>query len=90
MEVVLLWIDDLDDLVFLFVSSWMRLRRVCLQVGLLAAFLLAGVELYTSSAVTWTPMLAVVAGASVALWTAGAMLFAVARRTHSMPALGRA
>jgi hypothetical protein len=86
MEVVLLWLDDLDDSVFVLVALWTRLRGFCLQVGLTAAFLLAGCEL-SVTAVTWSPALAGIAGACVALWTAGALLFVVARRTDPKQAL---
>jgi hypothetical protein len=89
MEVVLLWLDDLDDLVFVLVSLWARLRRFCLQVGLSAAFLLAASELSVTADV-WSPALAGVAGSSVAVWAAGALLFLVARRLDLKPALARA
>ena len=36
MEVVLLWLDDLDDLLFSAALGWERLRRVVLQIGLAA------------------------------------------------------
>ena len=45
MEVVLLWLDDLDDALFSAALAWERLRRVVLQIGLAAAFALAGSEL---------------------------------------------
>ena len=43
MEVVLLWLDDLDDVLFSVALAWERLRRVVLQIGLVASFALAGV-----------------------------------------------
>jgi hypothetical protein len=89
MEVVLLWLDDLDDLVFVLVSLWARLRRFSLQVGLLAAFLLAACELSMTAAV-WSPALAGIAGSSVAFWTTGALLFLLARRPDLKRALTRA
>jgi hypothetical protein len=89
MEVVLLWLDDLDDLVFVLVSLWLRFRRYCLQVGLSAAFLLAGCEL-SMTAAAWSPPLAGIAGSSVVLWAAGALLFLLARRLDPKPALARA
>lgn len=37
MEIVLQWLDELDDLVFAGFSLWRRLRRLCLAVALGAA-----------------------------------------------------
>jgi hypothetical protein len=37
MEIVLQWLDELDDLVFTAVSIWPRLRRICLAIALTAA-----------------------------------------------------
>ncbi len=45
MEVCLLWLDELDDVVFVIASLCHRLRRVYLVIGLLAALTLGGVEL---------------------------------------------
>jgi hypothetical protein len=84
----LLWLDDLDDSVFVLVSRWNRVRRFCLQVGLFAAFLLAGCEL-TVTAATWSPALAGIAGSSVAVWIAGALLFVLVRRIDPRPELAR-
>jgi hypothetical protein len=88
MEAVLLWLDDLDDLVFVVVVLWTRLRRLCLQIGLLAAFLLAGCELSLTAA-DWSPALAGIAGSSVAVWLAGALLFLLSRRLDLSPSLAR-
>ena len=89
MEVVLLWLDDLDDLMFVLVAIWTNLRRFCLQVGLLAAFLLACSEL-SMTAATWSPALAGIAGSSVAMWAAGALLFVIARRVDPKRVLAQA
>jgi hypothetical protein len=40
MEIVLLWIDDLDDLVYAAAFILIRTRRFCLQLGLAAALIL--------------------------------------------------
>jgi hypothetical protein len=37
MEIVLLWLDELDDLIFAGFSLWLRLRKLCLGVALAAA-----------------------------------------------------
>jgi hypothetical protein len=73
MEVVLLWLDDLDDALFSLALAWERLRRTVLKIGLSSAFALAGAELSTVAA-TWAPTFAYVAAASVATWFAGAAL----------------
>jgi hypothetical protein len=84
MEVVLLWLDDLDDLVFTVALGWERLRRLCLKIGLLSSFGIAGCELsadtdLAASAVHWTLPLAGVALLCVGVWFLGATI-AVARR----------
>jgi CHASE2 domain-containing sensor protein len=73
MEVVLLWLDDIDDLLFSAALAWERLRRACLQAGLLAACTLAVCELYFAAA-AWTPIFAAVAMASVGVWFVSAAL----------------
>jgi hypothetical protein len=72
-EVVLLWLDDLDDLVFAVALKWEVLRRTVLRVGLLAALAVATCEV-SFTATQWTPMLSLVAAASVVMWTFGAAL----------------
>ena len=37
MEIVLQWLDEIDDLVFAGFSLWQRLRRLCLGVAAVAA-----------------------------------------------------
>ena len=37
MEIVLLWLDELDDLVISGLSLWQGLRRFCLMLGFVAA-----------------------------------------------------
>lgn len=70
MEIVLLWLDDLDDLLFSVALRWERARRVFLQVGLVAAVALAASE-RSSVAAEWAPVFANVAAASVAAWVLG-------------------
>jgi hypothetical protein len=77
-EVCLLWLDELDDVVFVLASLCYRLRRLYLLIGLLAALTLVGVEL-ALKAPGWASALAGVAGASVTLWSLVA-LAAVAQR----------
>jgi hypothetical protein len=73
MEVVLLWLDDLDDVLFSLALVWERLRRTVLTVGLSSAFALAAADL-TVIATQWAPILSYVAAASVGVWLAGAAL----------------
>jgi CHASE2 domain-containing sensor protein len=88
MEVVLLWLDDLDDLLFSGALLWERLRRACLQTGLLAACTLTVSELYLAAA-AWTPILAAIAMASVGVWFVSAAV-AVAERLDADLARTRA
>jgi len=79
MEVMLLWLDDLDDLVFGAALAFERLRAGLLQVGLAAAYGVAGVEL-SAVATQWAPALAVVAAGSVSAWLLGAAAHAFYHR----------
>ena len=79
MEVVLLWLDDLDDVLFSVALVWERLRRVVLQIGLAAAFALAGSEL-SATATHWWLAFTGIAAASVGAWLLGASLRAVYHR----------
>ena len=73
MEVVLLWLDDLDDVFFSAALGWERLRRFALQLGLAASFALAGSEL-SSLATDWAPTFSAVAAACVGAWVVGTAL----------------
>jgi hypothetical protein len=70
-EIVLLWLDELDDLLFSVALVWERLRRALLQVGLAAAFGLAVTEVAVV-ATQWAPLFCGVAALSVSAWLAGA------------------
>jgi hypothetical protein len=89
MEIILLWLDELDDVVFVITAFWERTRAICLQIGLFASVGLAGCEL-TVEAARWSPALATVACSSVVVWATSAMLAAVIRRATLKPALARA
>jgi hypothetical protein len=71
MEVVLLWLDDLDDVLFSVALVWERLRRIVLQIGLAASFALAGSELL-AVATQWASAFSAIAAASVGAWLLGA------------------
>lgn len=73
MEVVLLWLDDLDDALFSLALEWERLRRLVLKVGLVASFGLAASELSVLAA-AWAPAFFYVAATSVGAWFLGAIL----------------
>jgi CHASE2 domain-containing sensor protein len=87
MEIVLLWLDDLDDLLFTAALVWESLRRALLQIGLGAACALGVCELSTV-AVHWVPVFNAVAVGSVAAWLSGGLLRAYYRRVRpiSLPA----
>jgi len=82
MEVVLLWLDDLDDLVFATAFVRERLRRWLLRLGLLTALVMAGCELL-EAALAWTPLLASVALACVVGWLASVALLVADRRAEA-------
>jgi hypothetical protein len=87
MEIVLQWLDDLDDLMHVAAFRWEALRRVCLSLGLVAAALLAAGEA-DGAAAPWLPSLAVLALLSVLVWGAGlgAFLMAMRRERGRTPA----
>jgi hypothetical protein len=72
MEVVLLWLDDLDDALFSVALAWERVRRAVLQVGLASAVVFAATELLAIAS-QWTLALSYVAAASVAAWAVGTL-----------------
>ncbi|MEE8237363.1 MAG: hypothetical protein V3S67_03525 [Gammaproteobacteria bacterium] len=70
MEIVYLWLDDLEDLIFSFVLTWERLRLRYLQAGFVTALILLAFQ--SSDARTpWAPSFAWAALGSVAIWLAG-------------------
>jgi CHASE2 domain-containing sensor protein len=81
MEVVLLWLDDLDDALFSIALVWERLRRAVLLVGLASAILLAAAEV-AARATAWSPAFSGVAAASVIAWLVGTL----ARALHDREA----
>jgi hypothetical protein len=85
MEVVLLWLDDLDDVLFCVASAWERLRRALLRVGLASSFALAGAE-SSALAAEWAAVFACIAALSVSAWFCGAALRALYYRETSLPA----
>ncbi len=73
MEVVLLWLDDLDDALFSTALVWDRLRRLLLQIGLAAAVALAASEL-AAIATQWWLAFTAIAAVSVGAWLLGGTL----------------
>jgi hypothetical protein len=69
MEIILLWLDDLDDLVFAVVSAVERLRWPSLEIGFSAACGLVVIR-FADILVSWAPALAWIALAGVVLWIA--------------------
>ncbi|MFO7286465.1 MAG: hypothetical protein LOD94_14785 [Gammaproteobacteria bacterium] len=64
MEIVLQWLDELDDAVFAIALAAERLRRGCIRIGALSAVALAGCS--ASAALEWVPLLGAIAAGSVA------------------------
>ncbi len=89
MEVVLQWVDELDDWLFAGALLWERLRASALNLGLAAAYALAGCELFAAGTrAGWVPALAAVAIASVGLWFVAALIDVRSRRTARLAAAG--
>lgn len=79
MERVLLWLDELDDYVTLWLHHPGRVRRVSLQAGLGAALALGLVE-RLALADALAGVLAASAAAAVLLWAGAAAVEVAARR----------
>lgn len=79
MEVVLLWLDELEDCLFMAPLVWSRLRPSCLRIGLGAALMIPFSEVWPPIAVSDTACCAV-AAASVGVWLLGSCASAWARR----------
>ena len=80
MEIFLLWLDDLDDLLFGVVLAVERLRWPCLKVGFTAACLLAAAGSAEALA-GWIDALEWIALGSVLLWAAAVAIRALSWRT---------
>ena len=73
MEIVLQWLDELDDLVFTLASFWRTFCRIGLALGLVAAVILTpiyGTDLRLPAVVALTT----VAAGSVLAWLAAAVI----------------
>jgi hypothetical protein len=81
MEIVLLWLDELDDWLFSAAHVWEQLRRALLQLGLAAAFGLAATDV-TAVATHLAPLLCGIASATVSAWLLGAAAHAYHRSTE--------
>ncbi len=72
MEIVLLWLDDLDDLIFAAAVSWSGTCRLGLAAGFPAALVLVatqGTDVYAR----WGVGLGLIAAASVIAWLCAAV-----------------
>jgi len=67
MEILLQWLDDLDDLVFAVACGVERFRWPCLKIGFTAACGLVVIR-FADILVGWVPALIWTALASVMLW----------------------
>jgi hypothetical protein len=68
-EVLLLWLDELDDLVFGLALLWEPLRRVVLQIGFAAALAVQ----FSPPPIAYDEILAGIAFASVLVWLVTAL-----------------
>jgi hypothetical protein len=75
MEIVLQWLDDLDDAVFAAVLAWERLRGRCIEIGAVSG---AGFAASAIVAADWMLPLAAVAGFSISAAVLGGALAALA------------
>lgn len=83
MEVVLQWLDELDDLVFAGIAIWRRARRVCLAIASIAAAALHLLPRFGLSADEIVMLLDVSLGALACWLLFGAISAGVARSRHS-------
>jgi len=67
MEIMLQWLDDLEDLFFALPLLWERLRLPLLNIGLLAAGALHATNFW-SMASWWAPACAAIAATIAAGW----------------------
>jgi hypothetical protein len=79
MEVLLLWLDELDDLVFGIALLSEPLRRIVLQIGLGAALIVQ----FSPPPIDYEAVLAGIAFASVLVWLVAVL--ALARRGSNAP-----
>ncbi len=73
MEIVLQWLDDLEDLVFSIALAWERLRHGLLQTGLAAALSLACTSVFPLG-FEQHEILAAIAFSSVGAWLLGSLV----------------
>jgi len=86
MEIVLQWLDELDDLVFAGFAIWSRLRRICLAVALLAALALHVLPFFGAD-FSVEFVLAEASLAALAAWAMVGALSASADRNRRLPAI---
>ncbi|HEY5568802.1 MAG TPA: hypothetical protein VIM81_16360 [Gammaproteobacteria bacterium] len=67
MEITAQWLDELEDLVFAVALLWEPLRRILLQIGLVAA-ITSHLSRSGSDVPAYAPILAGVAAGAVAVW----------------------
>ena len=79
MEVVLLWLDELDDFVFGLALLWERLRRIVLQIGFGAALVVQ----FSPPPIAYDLIFAGIALASVVVWLVAVV--ALVRRGDGVP-----
>ena len=66
MEIVMQWLDDLEDFVFVLLSAWQGICRLCLSFGLAASMLVMAPLAVSHSTLL---ILTIVAFGSVLAWS---------------------
>ena len=84
MEIVLQWLDELDDIVSTALLCWERLRPVCLFAGLVAAMLLCSDQLGVDLALP-ALLLANIAAGCVGVWSMMTVLGLAVERKNGAP-----
>ena len=72
MEIILQWLDDLEDIVFSLALTWERQRLRLLQAGLAASIVVLAIEI-ADVQTSLAPTLALAALGSVGIWFTGSM-----------------
>ena len=70
MEIVLQWLDDLEDLIFALPLVWERIRLPFLMLGLLAAIALHAEDRWEMAG-WWVPLCSTTASAIIVGWLTG-------------------
>lgn len=88
MEIVLQWLDEVDDLIFAGFSFWPRVRHVCLSVAALAAVSLLAFSSFDRLPIPSATLVGVAVGALLTWGLLALIGKGAASSRHSMSAGG--